>query len=94
MQLADLPDDAVIAEFRARMMAGRFGDRELLMPAERDYSGMWSALCERLAGWEDRFGWDHPVVVEVRQAVHALADARPGCGADLRARDDALRARE
>jgi hypothetical protein len=77
LSLTDATDDAVIAEFRARMMAGRFGNRELLMPAERDYSGMWSALCEQLTGWEDRFGRDHPVIAEVRQTIHALADARP-----------------
>jgi hypothetical protein len=77
LSLADAPDDAVIAEFRARMMAGRFGDRELMTDAERGFHGMWSALCERLVGWEDQFGRDHPVIAEVRQTVHALADARP-----------------
>jgi hypothetical protein len=72
VSLDDLPDAAVIAEFRARLLAGRFGDRELLMPADRDYSGMWSALCKRLIGWENRFGRDHPVIAEIRQAMFAL----------------------
>lgn len=73
----DITDDEVIAEFRRRVVAGRFGDRALLMPSEMDYSGMWSALCSQITAWEARFGFDHPVVFEVRRAVHELAARRP-----------------
>lgn len=74
---ADMTDADAIHEFRWRLLAGRYGDRELLMPADRDYAGLWSALVDHLPRWEDRFGFDHPVVVEVRGAIQRLADARP-----------------
>lgn len=72
-----MTDDDAIHEFRTRLLVGRYGDRELLMDADRDYSGMWSALCGKLVEWETRFGFGNPVVHEVRTAMNALADARP-----------------
>lgn len=72
-----MTDDEAIAEFRSRLLAGHYGDRELLVPSEQDYSGMWSALCARLPELEQRFGFDNPVLWEVRTAIHTLADQRP-----------------
>jgi len=72
-----MTDADIIAAFRERLLAGAFGDRELLLPAEQDYSGMWSGLCQMLPAWEQRFGWDNPVVHEVRATIHRLANARP-----------------
>jgi hypothetical protein len=70
------PDEA-IRHFRHHLLSGAFGDRELLLPSEVDYSGMWSALCAHLPAWEQRFGFDNPVVHEVRTAIHEIADRRP-----------------
>lgn len=72
-----MTDDELCAEFRARLVAGAFGDSELLIPPQNDYSGMWSALCDLLPEWEALFGRDHPVLHEVRTAVYRLADQRP-----------------
>ncbi len=70
------PDEAIRA-FRHHLLAGAYGDRELLVPAELEYSAMWSALCDRLPAWEQRFGFAHPVIHEVRTAIHEIADRRP-----------------
>jgi hypothetical protein len=68
----------VIADFRNEaLLPGHCGARELLMPEQSDYSGMWSGLCDRLPHCEQRFGFEHPVLCEVRAEMHRLADARP-----------------
>lgn len=72
-----MTDDQIVGAFRGRLLAGAFGDRELLMPAEQDYSGMWSGLCQMVPAWEQRFGFDHPLMHEVRATIHRLTDARP-----------------
>lgn len=70
--------DRAIADFREiALLPGHCGDRELLVPAEQSFSGMWSGLCDMIPAWEQRFGWDNPVVHEVRTAVYRLADQRP-----------------
>ena len=72
-----MSDDDAIREFRWRLLAGHYGDRELLMPADQDYSGMWSALIARVPEWEARFGFMHPLVFELRTEINRLADQRP-----------------
>lgn len=72
-----MTDDALITEFRARMLVGRYGDRALMLPDEQTYHGLWSAFCGELVVLEDRFGWENPVVSEVRRVMQRLADSRP-----------------
>lgn len=70
--------EQAIADFREiALLPGHCGDRELLMPEQSDYSGMWSGMVQMIPAWEQRFGFDHPLLCEFRETIHRLADARP-----------------
>ncbi len=74
--ISNRTDEEVIADFRARLVAGHYGERAFMLPEEETYLGMWSALMQHLDGLQDRYGFDNPIVRDVITEAHRLVDAR------------------